>query len=411
MTHPVAIKEKQEPLLNVLAQSEQTRSGFRLAFPKALEARYRRDIAAERVQELRFIALWGVACYFCLGILLNLTVIQAPEWRDVMIQLLGSSLIVLAIIHRWLRTSATVAMRENALLLCCLINSLAAILMVLAKPAPITLRDFLLAIPPASFILVFVRLRFQEAVIFFLINTGVYALAVSQRQEISHNDALFLIGFMMVLHLPALLGSHAFERALRKIYLHRLLDRLRSENLVVQNASLTDLSYTDSLTGIANRRRLDEALSALVTAPESVRALLLVDIDRFKAFNDSYGHLAGDACICHVAQCLSSHLRSVDLIARFGGEEFAVLLAETKIDAAVLTAERLREAVQNLHFSVQGQQVSVTISIGIAMLHGLDTPDSFVGAADTALYAAKHAGRNRVQTALPGPDSWKRLTI
>jgi diguanylate cyclase (GGDEF)-like protein len=193
------------------------------------------------------------------------------------------------------------------------------------------------------------------------------------------------------------------------VYAHGLSKR--DENLAAQNATLTGLSYTDPLTSIANRRRLDEALSELVTAPGSMGALLLVDIDMFKAFNDRYGHLAGDACLCHVAQCLSSHLRSFDLLARFGGEEFAVLLPEIMIDEATLTAERLREAVQSLPFAVQDQQVNVTISIGVAARKGLSTPEALIGAADTALYAAKHAGRNRVQAALPGPESRTRLSV
>jgi len=411
MKHSGAMHEAQEPRLDVLAESELTHSGFRLAFPEALETRYWRDIATERLRELRFIAHWGVAGYFCLGVLLNLIVIQDPDWKGVAIQLVGSSIAVLAIIRGWLRDGVAVAMREIALLACCLVCSLAAILIVAAKPAPATLRDFLLAIPPASFILIFVRLRFHQAVAFFLANISVYALTLFNRPEISHSDDTFLIGFMTTLLLPALVGGHAFERVSRRIYLHRLLERLRNENLVAQNATLADLSYTDPLTSTANRRRLDEALSELVTAPGSTGALLLVDIDRFKAFNDRYGHLAGDACLRRVAQCLSSHLRSFELLARFGGEEFAVLLPESMLDDATRIAERLRAAVQSLHFPVQDQQVHVTISIGIAAREGLSTPEALVGAADTALYAAKHAGRNRVQVASPGPKSWNKLSV
>ncbi len=394
-----------------MAESELRHSGFRLAFPQALETRYWRDIAAERLQELRFIGLCGVTGYFIFGILLNLIVILNPDWKSVAIQLVGSSLTVFAIIQLGLREKVATATREIALLACCLICSLAAILVVAAKPTPANLRDFLLAIPPASFVLIFVRLRFHQAVAFFLANLSVYALVLLDRPEINHSDAMFLIGFMTTLLSPALIGSHAFERALRRLYLHRLLDRLRNEKLAAQNAALTDLSYTDPLTSIANRRRLDEALAELIAAPASTGALLLIDIDRFKAFNDRYGHLAGDACLCHVAQCLSSHLRSFDLLARFGGEEFAVLLPETMLDEAARTAQRLREAVQNLRFEVQDQQVSVTISIGIAAREGLKTPEALIGAADTALYAAKHAGRNRVQVAATEPQAWKRMAV
>ena len=304
-----AIEEKQRASLDILAGSELSHSGFRLRFPDALETRYWRDVAAERLRDLRFIAIWGVARYFFFGILLNLFVVQDPNWGGVAIQHSGASFLVLAIIHVALRDTVDVTVREIALLACCLVCSLAAILVVSAKPSPVTLRDFLLSISPASFVLIFVRLRFRQAVAFFLINITVYALAVFSRPEISRDDGTFLIGFMTTLLIPALIGSHAFERALRRIYLHRLLDQLRNENLAALNVTLTGLSYTDPLTHIANRRKLDEALSALVMTPGATGTMLLIDIDWFKAFNDRYGHLAGDACLCHVAHCLSSQLR------------------------------------------------------------------------------------------------------
>jgi diguanylate cyclase (GGDEF)-like protein len=99
------------------------------------------------------------------------------------------------------------------------------------------------------------------------------------------------------------------------------------------------------------------------------------------------------------------------LLARFGGEEFAVLLPETTVDEAARTVERLREAVQSLHFAVQGQQVSVTISNGIAARQGLSTPEALIGAADTALYNAKNAGRSRVRVARSEPELLDRLSV
>lgn len=391
------------PRLDVLAERELTRPGFRLSFPDVLETRYWNDIAAERLRELRFIALWGIAGYFVLGVLLNLIVIHHPDWPSVAVQLGGASVLVLAVIQLGLRESTPVTLREVALLACCLVCSVAAILVVAVKPEPATLRDYLLAIPPSSFVLVFVRLRFHQAAAFFATNLAVFALCLFRSPVLSHDDATFLIGFMCTLLLPALVGGHAFERVSRRIYLHRLLDRLRNDSLAAHNAALTGLSYTDPLTGVANRRRLDEALAELIAAPGSAGALLLIDIDRFKAFNDRHGHLAGDTCLCHVAQCLTAQLRRGDLLARFGGEEFAILLPNAALAEAERTAERLRAAVQGLHFIVQGQRANVTISIGIARRAGLSAPDALIGAADTALYAAKHDGRNRVRVAGGAP--------
>jgi diguanylate cyclase (GGDEF)-like protein len=394
-----AIYEKPAPRLAALAEAALAHSGFRLAFPAALEARYLADIAVERLREVRFIAFWGLATYVCLGVVLNLTIIEGADWKDVALQLLGSGLLVFAIIQCGLHERRAFATREFALLVGCLICSLSAIMAASAKPSPVTLRDFLLGIPPCSFVLIFVRLRFHQAIAFFLVNVSVFSLAVFSRPEISRSDGLFLIGFMTTLLLPALLGSHAYERASRRLYLHRLLERLRNESLAAQNATLTGLSYTDPLTGIANRRQLDASIAEFLSAPGRTGALLLVDIDLFKGFNDRYGHLAGDACLCHVSRCLASHLRRVDLIARFGGEEFAVLLPQSEAAAALQMAETLREAVQNFQFTVKDQQVHVTVSIGVAMRADRDTPQALIGAADTALYAAKHAGRNAVRVA------------
>ncbi|WP_233235664.1 GGDEF domain-containing protein [Bordetella sp. LUAb4] len=394
-----AALEHAQPDLDRLAKAELERSGLRLVFPSVLEARYERDIAAERVKELRFIVLWGATLYFILGVLLNLTIIPNPDWLQVWIQLGAPSLIGLVLRALFLRTTASSFARETALLAGCLGCTLAAILIVAVKPAPATLRDFLLAIPPASFVLIFVRLRFLQALAFFLANVGVYALTLSSRPEISHDDAMFLIGFMSTLLLPALLGAHSFERASRRIYLHGLLDRLRNENLTATNAALADLSYTDPLTNIPNRRQLDKTLGEFLAQPAAAGALLLADIDLFKAFNDRHGHLAGDACLRQVAQCLQSHLRHADLLTRFGGEEFAVLLPQSMLGEAIQTAERLRAAVQGLRLAVPGQMTNVTISIGITPRTGLDTAEALIGAADAALYAAKHAGRNRVEVA------------
>jgi diguanylate cyclase (GGDEF)-like protein len=313
--------------------------------------------------------------------------------------LAGPSLIALAVRQLWMRDGAATVMRETGLLINCLLGTVAAILIVAVKPTDATLRDFLLAIPPISFVLIFIRLRFSHAVVLFLANISVYVLTLSGRPEISHDDAMFLTGFMATILLPALLGAHIFERASRRIYLHGLLDRLRNETLAEKNTALTGLSYTDPLTGIPNRRQLDETLASFLATPGSAGALLLIDIDLFKAFNDRHGHLAGDTCLREIAQCLLSCLRRFDLVARFGGEEFAVLLPQATPEEAAQTAEKLRAAVQDMRFSVQGRVVNVTVSIGVAAHEGLNTPEAFIGAADAALYAAKGGGRNQVRVA------------
>jgi len=177
---------------------------------------------------------------------------------------------------------------------------------------------------------------------------------------------------------------------------------VREAELRATNRRLEVLAQRDGLTGAANRRVFDARLRAtwqVSSALGSPLALLMIDIDHFKEFNDRYGHLEGDACLRAVAQVLMAGARNDDLAVRYGGEEFAVLLPRASAEHAQAIAERLRKAVENLAIAHAGSEFgTVTISIGVAT-----APDSraatindFVRAADEALYAAKAWGRNRV---------------
>jgi diguanylate cyclase (GGDEF)-like protein len=167
-----------------------------------------------------------------------------------------------------------------------------------------------------------------------------------------------------------------------------------TRDLEEANARLQRLSMQDALTGVANRRRCDELLDLEwrrgIRAPRPL-ALLMIDIDRFKQFNDTHGHQRGDDCLRAVALTLSDSLqRAGELVARYGGEEFLVVLPDTDSAHAVRTAEMLRQRVET--------QVGVTISVGVASaVPDRDrTPASLLAAADEALYRAKRDGRNRV---------------
>lgn len=180
----------------------------------------------------------------------------------------------------------------------------------------------------------------------------------------------------------------------------------RTLELELVNERLKALAVTDGLTGIANRRRFDELLLSewrRCARAQQPLTVLLVDIDYFKQVNDSLGHLAGDQCLIAVAAlCAKLLSREGDLVARYGGEEFAVLLPGTDEQGAYCVAERLRQAVASSPVTIEGHQepVKLTASIGLATLvpvNGVE-PESLVQCADQALYAAKGAGRNQVQT-------------
>ena len=166
------------------------------------------------------------------------------------------------------------------------------------------------------------------------------------------------------------------------------------------------LAVTDALTGLANRRRFFiESERILEGHRRSQRraSLLFIDIDHFKQVNDTYGHIVGDAALCHVVDAIEPHVRKSDLIARYGGEEFVVLLPETSHRAALVAAERMRCAVADKPFEGLPEAphtLALTVSIGVASYRpgARQTPDIdvLIQNADAALYEAKQAGRDRV---------------
>jgi diguanylate cyclase (GGDEF)-like protein len=190
--------------------------------------------------------------------------------------------------------------------------------------------------------------------------------------------------------------------ALAWVYLLRTQVRLQTGELKRANTSLTRLSKLDALTGVANRRYFQETLDAEISrAGRSDRyvSLLMVDVDYFKGINDSWGHLKGDECLVEIARALEKAPRqSTDFIARFGGEEFTVILP-TDEKSARTVAESIRRRVADLAVPNPSSPFrSVTISVGVATLKpgGKASATDLISAADRSLYEAKRMGRNRV---------------
>ncbi|MAW99653.1 MAG: hypothetical protein CMN72_08395 [Sphingomonas sp.] len=187
----------------------------------------------------------------------------------------------------------------------------------------------------------------------------------------------------------------------------RMLERIveeRTQALVEANAELDRQARTDALTGLLNRRSMMDRLSeehARATRSGPPFSLALVDIDRFKAINDRYGHHVGDMVLREVAARLTGAVRSVDIVARLGGEEFVVLLPECGREDAVLHAERLRDVIADPQVDVDGACVPVTVSIGVADWVALESPSATLQRADKAMYQAKQSGRNAVFAAPP----------
>jgi two-component system cell cycle response regulator len=199
-------------------------------------------------------------------------------------------------------------------------------------------------------------------------------------------------------------------------YLHRPLDKLELKarvNTQIKRKRYTDrlrfnvtrsmeLAVTDPLTGLYNRRHMDNQLAVQVTNAASrgkAVAVLALDVDFFKPINDTHGHDVGDRVLQELATRLKAQVRAIDLCCRMGGEEFVVILPETDLQVGFTVAERLRRAIANKPFNAGAKQgpLAITVSIGVAGFESLtDTPQAILKRADDALYEAKRSGRNRV---------------
>ncbi len=197
-------------------------------------------------------------------------------------------------------------------------------------------------------------------------------------------------------------ASHEFAKNLLVV----LSERVRSHNRVIADSygelrKFERHATTDALTGLGNRHTMEEAFVREIKRCEQDEqpiSLIMVDIDNFKTFNDRFGHIAADRALCAVASILQHQFRPRDLIVRYGGDEFAVLLPEVNEELALTIADRVRRAVSGETADGEDSliQIPVRISMGVAQLEGGSDLAALIRAADAALYRAKHAGRDAV---------------
>lgn len=252
-------------------------------------------------------------------------------------------------------------------------------------------------------------IRLKQAVAFslvtMLIGDAVNLLFIFNHGVHTTIAPLFIFSHTAVL--VSLVARGVAERETRFSFVRGLELQIRADTLAHSNEQLLELASTDALTGLANRRHFDQTFEKawhVAVDVHSAIAIMLIDVDYFKAFNDTCGHLEGDRCLIKVARILAGQVRQErDLVARYGGEEFVVLMPITQIDTAEIIAERIRNTIADEKISHPGrpdQCLFVSVSIGIAAV----TPDiiksvsptTLLAAADACLYRAKASGRNRV---------------
>ena len=211
---------------------------------------------------------------------------------------------------------------------------------------------------------------------------------------------------MLVMHQSLLWemvdASHEFAKNLLVV----LSERVRSHNHVIADSYGEILKFehhatTDALTGLANRHAMQDSFPGKIQAcvdNEEPVSLIMIDVDRFKQFNDMFGHIAGDRALCAVSKILRKQFRPRDLLVRYGGDEFAILLPGANVEQAVAVGQRARDAVCSTTGDGSDSliQIPLAISMGVAELCEKGTLDNLIRDADAALYRAKHAGRNAV---------------
>jgi diguanylate cyclase (GGDEF)-like protein len=364
-------------------------------FPPALEAIYGRETAAGRRRAMKISTLVGCATG---------TLLIPAFWRllpDAHPALwlwwagLGIPTGVICHISFWTRVELAVLERWMAaagvFVILCFIRLLTA---GAHGTASLLLVGVLLMI---MLDLVAARLSFAVAWVFTLAQVALFGAGVQLVPNGGGLSGVVLLVLMAVTSLFALYGNWQLETELRRSFALMLRERLRQAALAQDNVSLRAQAQSDPLTGLGNRRAFDGWMQAAwqaSAAAGTTLGVIAIDVDRFKAFNDIYGHPAGDNCLHAIAACLAAQLRdTTDPVARLGGEEFAVLLP------CAPPAMWLREAVLQLRLPHLGNGATAfaSISCGAATLVpcGASCPDALMRAADTALYQAKQTGRNR----------------
>jgi diguanylate cyclase (GGDEF)-like protein len=379
-------------------------SGFPLLkFPRQLEAAFEREVAAERCRKLAIGGLFGIVLYNLFLISDWLTV---PETFHIAVWLrLGVITPIGLLIIAALYLNPPVAVRE-------LLMAGGAVILGAGSNYYLMMVGHGRGHDPQHqviiLILLFVtmvqRVRFWYAVAACLGCFAIHAAALAMlpgypfEYQVSSN-AVF--GCAVIL---SIFASYVLEREMRMNFLLSLRGRLQRRDLDLE-------TRRDPLTGLRNRRSLDEVIETCNQSDAAGQelAIVLLDIDRFKSFNDTAGHQAGDVCLKRVAGIIQSELRdSVDAAFRFGGEEFILVLREVDLVTAVRISERIRRAIEDAAIPhpalAVGEVVTVSMGVASSVVSREIRVGVIIAAADTALYAAKRNGRNQVSPRLPTAD-------
>lgn len=394
----------------VAAATEQfDKSLSRLRFPAELEQQFVHDSAPRR---LRYFLLSGLLSLFVFNGFLLVDYLMAPDvfWLAFKIRVgMFTPFAVIALVSVWLKREQ-MSPQVSTLVgeyLVVISGSLAAasLAYILSNSRAVTSQYYhvglMVVIMYGNMVQ---RLRFWYAVAF---SVTVYAIHIGGVMMVPAFNTRLIVPMAMLIGATmafTLMANYALERDERRQYLLSLRRKHLLQDLGDVQQRLQQLSRVDSLTGLFNRRHFQQYLSQTwqrALHDHASVAVLMLDVDHFKPYNDRYGHPVGDQCLIQIAQAMQDSLRRPgDLVARYGGEEFIAVLPGADKDTAHQAAERIREAIIKLAIPHEASATAdtVTASIGVISCRAREAvhEQDLIAAADSALYKAKEAGRNRV---------------
>jgi diguanylate cyclase (GGDEF)-like protein len=371
-------------------------------FPPAIEALWEADSTAERIRALKLAT--GTACVTAIVTLPLLWFLLPDAHASIRVLWIFGGIPIGLVSHVLLWTNQRVAAQEWQITASGLaVGALFTLLMATSRYGQESLY-FGTIVTLIMLDAVAGRLCFRPTIVLVGGLTAIFTAGILNIPLMEDLPGLALILLLAMTAVFALFGNWRLETETRRSFALALRERLARQELSLRTSELAQLAGRDPLTGLANRRTYDAWLRvhwASLMDSGAALGLIVIDVDYFKAYNDHYGHAAGDICLQTIARCLREQSRgTTDQVARIGGEEFAVLLPGLKLDRCGDIAERLRVgiAVADLPNIGAPPPRRITISCGAASFQagpGLSQADLFA-AADAALYAAKQAGRNRV---------------
>ncbi|MCF7699242.1 GGDEF domain-containing protein [Loktanella sp. M215] len=374
-----------------------------LRFDPETEAQFEAEAGEARAYHLRYIVWFGLCLYNIYnitGALLTPDIIVTALILRIGVVTTVSLLLAWAVVHLsafWRERLALLGM-INAHLLPSVLFAVTR-----AEFGAYTFGELTLTLVYGNMLM---ALRFRHAAVFTAVALAITLSALMLKPGVPLHLEIALAVQIVTAGIFSLSANYLMERRRCLDYVTALTATHRAERAEVSHRHLTEMSQTDALTGLPNRRYLDDRLAVWCAGPNRV-ATLMIDVDHFKLYNDSLGHPAGDDCLRQLAQVFRDALPdSGAFCARFGGEEFVIALQDAAAGVAQQLARRIVTDVRALAIAHPGRGDStaiVTVSVGLAAAaaHEPANPGTLIAQSDASLYAAKRAGRNRIETYRP----------